>query len=217
MDKLPETIKLKEYKSDKKLPHSFSEMVREVFVELPRIIKGIVIAIEKQYSEITKRVNRLLKIDVDNDGNVGIAGYLHIDYGGVNIKTYDNVDGGIFSTYDDSKSIGLSSSDVGSYGGDGSIGLKLQGGSGVTNDAWARIYSGGTALVHFDGDGNTGFNTVGPTAKVDVNSDILRLRTAKTPASAGADGNAGDICWDAGYVYVCVAADTWKRAALSAW
>ena len=52
---------------------------------------------------------------------------------------------------------------------------------------------------------------------LDVNSDTVRVRTAKTPASATATGNAGDICWDSGYVYVCVAANTWKRAALATW
>ncbi len=56
-----------------------------------------------------------------------------------------------------------------------------------------------------------------PTAKMDINSDILRLRTAKTPASAGAAGNQGDICWDANYIYACVATNTWKRAALATW
>ena len=53
--------------------------------------------------------------------------------------------------------------------------------------------------------------------KIDVNSDILRLRTAKTPASAGAAGNTGDICWDANYIYVAVATNSWARAAIAAW
>jgi len=65
--------------------------------------------------------------------------------------------------------------------------------------------------------GNFGIATSDPTALLDVNSDIVRLRTAKTPATAGAAGNVGDICWDAGYVYVCVATNTWKRAALATW
>lgn len=65
--------------------------------------------------------------------------------------------------------------------------------------------------------GNVGVGTNSPTAKLDVDSDVLRLRTSKTPASADATGNAGDVCWDADYVYVCVATDTWKRAALATW
>ena len=37
------------------------------------------------------------------------------------------------------------------------------------------------------------------------------------PASATATGNAGELCFDANFVYCCVAANTWKRAALSSW
>ena len=65
--------------------------------------------------------------------------------------------------------------------------------------------------------GRVGIATTSPTGLLDVNDDHVRVRTAKTPASATATGNAGDICWDANYVYVCVAANTWKRAALSSW
>lgn len=38
-----------------------------------------------------------------------------------------------------------------------------------------------------------------------------------TPATSGATGTAGDIQWDASYIYVCTATNTWKRAALSTW
>lgn len=65
--------------------------------------------------------------------------------------------------------------------------------------------------------GNIGLGTTSPTCKADIADDHLRVRTAKTPSSASATGNAGDICWDANYVYVCVAANTWKRAALASW
>jgi len=67
------------------------------------------------------------------------------------------------------------------------------------------------------GDGKTGFMTQNPTAVCDVNSDIMRLRTAKTPANSGASGNVGDICWDANYIYVCVATNTWCRSAIASW
>jgi hypothetical protein len=39
----------------------------------------------------------------------------------------------------------------------------------------------------------------------------------QTPASAGATGTAGTVTWDAGYVYVCTATNTWKRAELLTW
>lgn len=65
--------------------------------------------------------------------------------------------------------------------------------------------------------GNVGVGTASPTAKLDVNGDTIRLRTSKTPSSSSDTGNAGDVCWDSNYLYVCVAANTWKRAALSTW
>lgn len=37
------------------------------------------------------------------------------------------------------------------------------------------------------------------------------------PASASATGEQGEIAWDAGYIYVCTADNTWKRAALATW
>lgn len=37
------------------------------------------------------------------------------------------------------------------------------------------------------------------------------------PASASDDGVAGQTRFDADYFYICVAANTWKRAALSTW
>jgi hypothetical protein len=56
-----------------------------------------------------------------------------------------------------------------------------------------------------------------PTALLDVNSDCIRVRTAKTPATASSAGNAGDICWDASYLYICTATNTWRRIAHSTW
>lgn len=71
--------------------------------------------------------------------------------------------------------------------------------------------------------GANGFLSLGvgspptPTALLDINSNTIRLRNNKTPASATAAGNAGDICWDTNYIYVCVATNTWKRTAISTW
>ena len=65
--------------------------------------------------------------------------------------------------------------------------------------------------------GNVGMGTANPTALLDVNSNTIRLRTAKTPASASDTGNTGDIAWDSFYIYVCVATNTWKRVLISTW
>jgi lysophospholipase L1-like esterase len=129
--------------------------------------------------------------------------------------------------------------------GDGNIGIGYQAGDNITTgaknlvvgyliDAPSATNDGqltignlifGTAL---DGTGttastgNVGIGGMpdgagGSSAKLDVYGDKIRLRTAKTPASAAATGNAGDHCWDASYIYICTAANTWKRAAIATW
>jgi hypothetical protein len=45
----------------------------------------------------------------------------------------------------------------------------------------------------------------------------IGIATTKTPASASDTGTTGMICWDADYLYVCTATDTWKRTALTTW
>jgi len=37
------------------------------------------------------------------------------------------------------------------------------------------------------------------------------------PANANSTGTKGQIVWDANYIYVCTATNTWRRAALSSW
>lgn len=45
-----------------------------------------------------------------------------------------------------------------------------------------------------------------------------QLRAQGTaPATAGATGTAGDIRYDADYIYICTAANTWKRVAIATW
>ena len=71
--------------------------------------------------------------------------------------------------------------------------------------------------VTIDGSGNVGIGDGTPTEALDINSDAIRIRSSQTPASAAATGTAGMICWDANYIYVCVATNTWKRVAIATW
>jgi hypothetical protein len=50
-----------------------------------------------------------------------------------------------------------------------------------------------------------------------IKANVRMNLSGSTPASATAAGTAGDICWDANYVYVCVATNTWKRSPLTSW
>ncbi len=65
--------------------------------------------------------------------------------------------------------------------------------------------------------GNVGIGNTDASSKLDVNGDRIRIREAMTPASSTAKGSVGDMAWDDGYIYICVAENTWKRAALESW
>ncbi len=51
---------------------------------------------------------------------------------------------------------------------------------------------------------------------LNVMSEFI-LSSPTVPASAAAAGVTGTIAWDASYIYVCVATNTWKRAAIATW
>lgn len=75
-------------------------------------------------------------------------------------------------------------------------------------------------MAAYNSSGNLGVNTTSPTAQLDVNGSTgynqLRMRTSYTPANtADANGNTGDIAWDANYIYVKTPGG-WMRSALSA-
>ena len=57
-------------------------------------------------------------------------------------------------------------------------------------------------------------------ARTGINMDTYNnpiIIRDKTPANAGDTGTKGEICWDASYIYVCTATDTWKRVAIATW
>ena len=97
----------------------------------------------------------------------------------------------------------------GTTAGSGILDLRSGGGGGSADTLAVRINSSQQVGI--------GTGTGAITALLDINADTLRLRTARTPASASAAGNAGDICWDASYLYICTATNTWRRIAHDTW
>jgi hypothetical protein len=73
----------------------------------------------------------------------------------------------------------------------------------------ARIDSSGRLLVGTSSDSGG--------ALLQINGNRIRIATAKTPASASDTGTTGEVCWDANYIYVCTATNTWKRTAIATW
>ncbi len=116
-------------------------------------------------------------------------------------------------------------------------GRYISGGSVANQTSNNSLYFGYNSMALANGDTNEivfGANAVGNGSNsvtlgndlitktilkgnVDINGDAIRLRTAQTPASATAAGDTGMICWDANYIYVCVATNTWKRSAIATW
>jgi len=98
--------------------------------------------------------------------------------------------------------------------------IGTQGSTGIITGSYNTIVGKATGLssslsntiIVADGQGNKGFEWTTP--RFTIYGDTLNINTAKTPASSGAAGTTGDIVWDNGFVYVCVATNTWKRAAI---
>jgi hypothetical protein len=100
----------------------------------------------------------------------------------------------------------------------GTFRVKGAGTAGVT-DAFAVNGSAPASSAQIDSSGRLLVGTASDSggALLQVNGDRVRIATAKTPASSGATGTTGEIAWDADYIYVCTATNTWKRTAISTW
>lgn len=154
------------------------------------------------------------RMRITSSGSVGIATVspqATLDVGGTSNATDRSIRvGGTGNVYGQ-LSVNTSSGLVQLYAGN----------SGVAGSALA-IYTAATdgtetERLRITSDGYVGIATSTPTQRLDVNDSSIRIRTANTPATAAATGSTGQIAWDSNYVYVCVATNTWKRAALSTW
>lgn len=88
--------------------------------------------------------------------------------------------------------------------------------TGSTTNLPTTFVSGGNTVT-FPGASTTivGRSTVDTLSNKTLTSPMIT--SGNVPASATAPGTAGQIQWDSNYIYVCVAANTWKRTALSTW
>ena len=73
----------------------------------------------------------------------------------------------------------------------------------------------GSASINLPGVNQAGTqDTSGNAATATV---ATRISDTAAPSSATDTGTAGEVRYDGSYIYVCVATDTWVRAALSTW
>jgi len=85
--------------------------------------------------------------------------------------------------------------------------------TGITPDHYAQIWrnSDGTVVASMTATGLL------QAEKLDVNGDVFRVAVSSTITNSNDPCNAGEIRWDASFVYICVAANSWRRATLGAW
>ena len=75
-----------------------------------------------------------------------------------------------------------------------------------------------THMLFVDGAADKiGINTDTPGTTLDINGSAIRIRNNSTPSSASDLGMTGEIRWDANYIYICIATDTWRRIAHGTW
>ncbi len=81
------------------------------------------------------------------------------------------------------------------------------------------IYLGSYLIgLRSPGSGILEVNSGTPGAYRDLIVRNLRMSAPTlVPASASATGSEGQIAWDATYIYVCTATNTWKRVAIATW
>ncbi len=91
-------------------------------------------------------------------------------------------------------------------------GLRLQ-----RNTAPAGDFSSASTVLNVSVTGNIGISVTDPSATLDVGGNTIRVRGTRSPASSSAPGNTGDVCWDASFIYVCVATNVWRRSPLASW
>jgi hypothetical protein len=95
------------------------------------------------------------------------------------------------------------------------VGLELFYNAGANANQFLSYDRGGSAYkaLVFDASAHTLVVSGTDTFKLIANNTI-QIVNSKTPASAGASGTGGEICWDTSYIYVCTATNTWKRSPL---
>jgi hypothetical protein len=63
--------------------------------------------------------------------------------------------------------------------------------------------------------GSTSITTVGTLNSLSVDNNLIKIIQSKRPSSANDNGEIGSVCWDADYIYVCVASNSWKRVLIT--
>lgn len=92
--------------------------------------------------------------------------------------------------------------------------IRLNGSTSGYSEIDAPAVAGSNTLVLPTGNGSSGqiLQTDGTGAL-----SWSDRASSSAPATATSTGRAGQVAYDASYIYVCTATNTWRRALLSSW
>lgn len=79
----------------------------------------------------------------------------------------------------------------------------------------ANVTAVGVVAGNLAVNGTGGFNRIN-SVSLNTTGNVV-FATSYVPLTAADGGTAGQIAYDADYVYICVATNSWKRANLAAW
>jgi hypothetical protein len=104
------------------------------------------------------------------------------------------------------------------FGADWQTGIKIYGGESVIAESGQDLGIGLEfgCFIFLADNSNGGDLDLAAGSGIITASSLLSL-TSSAPASAAASGRAGTITWDSSFIYICTAANTWKRVAISTW
>jgi hypothetical protein len=80
--------------------------------------------------------------------------------------------------------------------------------SGVSGDAGLSRHAAGAIEIN---------NGTAGTFRDLIIRNLRMASPSMIPETASATGSEGQIAWDADYIYICTATDTWKRVAIATW
>lgn len=104
----------------------------------------------------------------------------------------------------------------------GTEAMRIAGSNGAVNITSTVSASSSTTGALTVGNGSAATNVaigggnVNAGGTLTVGGTVIHTLSA-TPASASAAGTVGTMSWDANYIYICTAANTWKRVAIATW
>lgn len=108
------------------------------------------------------------------------------------------------------------------YNGSAWVNSAPSGGSGGANVTISDTAPGSASVGDLWWESDTGrlkirYQDTDSTQWVDANPPLSPALSSDAPTTASSNGTAGDIRYDADYVYICIATNTWKRAAIATW